>query len=184
MKMNYKSLATLSLGVVALALPLAASAQMIETESNNTFATGNLIPAGLFIPSGAVTVDGTRVTDDVDYFRLDLNAGDWLTVLVATKPGDPDDSLLGIFAPDGTLYDSDDDDGPGFNSAWSGIIPTTGRWGLAVSSFGDDDFNGTDGVDEFTYKMSVGLNAVPEPASLAVLGLGAVGLLRRRARKA
>lgn len=168
------------LGVVAQAVPLN------ESESNNTLPSANFVAAA-FYPFGAVAVDGSLAAGDVDYYTFDLIAGD--NVAVATfdfsgngEPSDPDslDTLLGIFAPDSTLFDSDDDDNISFLSAYQFTVPTTGRWGVAVGGFGDENFDGTGSDEVGDYKLVFAINAIPEPSTIALLALGALTLFRRR----
>ncbi len=63
-----------------------------------------------------------------------------------------------------------------FSGAWTGVTS-----GLGINNFGtySGSFDG-----QGNYSISITGAPVPEPASMVALSLGAVGLLRRRARKA
>lgn len=173
--------------VCALATVAAAQTPFVETEDNGTLASANFVAAAMY-PFGGVAIDGTLAQGgDVDYYAFDLTAGD--SVAVATfdfsgngEVGDPDslDTLLGVFAPDGTLFGVDDDDNISLLSAFQMVVPTTGRWSVAVTGFGDDDFNGTGSSEFGDYKLSFVINPVPEPATLVMLAAGSMVFLRRR----
>lgn len=185
--MNHKIVLTTALLVVSAAG--VANAQPVnEAEPNDTTGTAQFIPASNF-PTGAVTITGTlapgggdTTPDGIDFYSFDFTSGSLVTGSVFDfTPDIPDDndSLLGVFAPDGTLFDFDDDDGPGLLSSISFITTSTGRWSFAVSGFGDSDFNG-DGHDEnFDYAFVVSV-VIPTPGSAALLGLGGLAMLRRR----
>ena len=51
-------------------------------------------------------------------------------------------SMLGIYAPDGSLLTLDEDSGPGLLSAVHFFAPQTGIYTVAVTGFGDWDFDG------------------------------------------
>ncbi len=72
----------------------------------------------------------------------------------STGAGTLDDPLLGVFASDCTSLNSDDDGGEGTNSRVRLLIPSDGVIVLAVTQFGDDNFDGT-GEDSGSYQISV-----------------------------
>lgn len=169
-------------GATLLAAPAASFAQYFETEANNTFATGNFFSRGLFPPDGAIAIDGHIEPGDVDFFRVDLLAGDWVSLFVATRDPSSEDTVLGIFAPDGSLFDFNDD-AFGLNSAWTGTITEDGVWGFAVTGFPDFDFVGRHDFS-FDYKLTIGLNpVVPEPATMTAVAAGLAALALRRRKK-
>jgi hypothetical protein len=66
----------------------------------------------------------------------------------------------------------------GFGAALQVPIPTDGKYYLAVTGFLDDGFAGAHS-EVGAYAMLVGLAAVPEPSSLALLALAVPSLVRR-----
>ena len=171
---------------VALTLGCASSAfagGFLEVEPNDTFATAQTFGGDPFDLNGTFQVLGELGTNDVDFYAVDLVAGYYYRASVFDyTPGDPfdNDSFLGVFAPDGTLFDTDDDDGPGFMSSYDFIAPETGTWAFAVTGFGDTDFDGSHG-ENFEYTL-VFSRVVPAPGALALLGIA--GLAARRRRRA
>jgi hypothetical protein len=70
----------------------------------------------------------------------------------------------------------------GYASALRALIPVDGSYYLAVTGYGDEGFEGAH--SEFgAYALLVGVAAVPEPASLALLTLAAVRPMFRRRRR-
>ncbi|MEK6644598.1 MAG: PEP-CTERM sorting domain-containing protein [Planctomycetota bacterium] len=134
---------------------------------------------------------------DVDYYSISLPAGCWVTGI--TTPVDP-----AFFTPDTTFaaYDNagneivwNDDAGTNSSgnafggSAWRFETTYSGIYYVAVSGYADgvlnatpmdglDDFTGGPHVEQGTYGLTI--SVFPEPSSLALIGLGAVALLRRR----
>jgi hypothetical protein len=172
------------MSAVALAAGTA-SAALVEVESNNTLATANVVPGAVFAVSGGFAFDGSIVPDDVDYITLGttLNAGDFLVASVfenfVTIP--TADSMLALFNSAGTEIEFDDDDGPAALSSFGVIIPATGVYTLAITGYNDRNFDGLTHPEDFDYKLIVGVNRIPEPATLGLLAGAAVLGLRRRA---
>lgn len=162
------------LSVTAFSQPLP------EVEPNDTFGTAQILPADFFDDFGAGAIEGFLAADDVDFYMYPLSAGTFATASVFDfTPGAPfdNDSVLGVFSPDGTLFDSDDDGGPGFMSAIAWVADVSGLWAVAVSGFGDiPDFDGGHN-EEFDYQLVL---SIPEPASLGLLLVGLGFLIRRR----
>lgn len=177
----------LKISMAVLALTAVSSYGAItEVEANNTFATAQGIPVGTYVPDGGFAVDGFLGAGDVDYYSVFLNAGDYIGVAIFDfTPGDSDsggindnDSYLGIFDPGGGLFEVDDDDGPGFLSATHIFIPVAGLWRIAVTGFGDPNFDGIGHDESFRYLLD--FSHVPEPTTIGLLLAGAALLRRRR----
>lgn len=165
------------ISLLGTVLPCALATPINESEPNDTFATAQVLPADFFLPYGAGAVEALLADDDVDFFRVGLPADVLVTASVFDfTPADPfdNDSLLGIFRPDGTLFDTDDDGGPGYLSAYAFFPDTAGLWGFAVTGYGDTGFIG-DHDENFAYRLVL---SIPEPVTFMLL-LGAL-LLRRR----
>lgn len=176
MKKLIATTAILALSVAAFADPQ----PLLEWEPNDTVADANFIDE-MYYPYGGVAVDGDLAPGDIDFFSVDVGSGWLVTASVFDfTPAEPfdNDSLLGVFAPDGTLVDSDDDDGPGFLSSIHFFTDQPGTWTIAVTGFGDENFIG-EHEEDFGYKLVLGIN-IPEPASLSLLLLGFAGVVRRR----
>lgn len=166
--------------LVALAsLTSAAIATPInEIEPNDSFAGAQVLPAGFFDPYGAGAVEAVLGMGDVDFFKVALPDATLVTASVFDfTPADPNDndSFLGVFRPDGTLFATDDDSGPGFLSSLAFVSDEAGMWGFAVTGFGDTTFIG-EHEENFAYRLVL---SIPEPASALALALGSL-LLRRR----
>ena len=93
--------------------------------------------------------------------------------------GDPTPNSFGTLA-NGSLYGN-----------WGGITTTAGYLGVKFEINGNDHFGwvhvtwdpntSTATIDQYAYQGVAGASArVPEPSSLVMLGLGALGLARRR----
>jgi hypothetical protein len=132
-----------------------------ETEGNNSLATANPLPAE------AGVVGGTLGVGDVDYFKIDLEAGDRLAVsvfdlktgLFQVASGERNDTQLGLFTPAGALASggTNDDGGPGMMSNLLFTVPAGqgGTWKVALSGFGDTAFTGAHKEGPFSYLLVV-----------------------------
>lgn len=186
--MNSFSLRSLSLLVVASAA-VAAQANLIN---NGSFETGDLTGWNVTSPDGFLFVDtGFSSEGNFAVFFGDLQAsgGGSITQSIATVPGQKytfsydfagdGDTPSGFEAKFGTTtvfsvtnpaFDLD------YITQSYTVTATSALTVVSFAGYDDDFFINLDNV-------SVTAQAVPEPASLAALGLGAVAVLRRR-RKA
>ncbi len=154
---------------------------LMEIEPNDSFGGAQVLPDDFFEPFGAGAVEGFLGADDVDFFKVHLPAGELITASIfdyTPDDGFDNDSILGVFDPAGTLFDFDDDDGPGFLSSIHFFTPEgeEGDWAFAVSGFGDDDFDGSHG-EEFQYRLVL---SIPEPATFGLMLVGAALVARKR----
>lgn len=164
--------------VVGMLSTAALAGGIMEVEPNDSFGGAQVLPDDFFEPFGAGSVEGFLGADDVDFFKVDLVAGVLATASIfdyTPEDGFDNDSILGVFDPGGTLFDFDDDDGPGFLSSIHFFPPVSGEWAFAVSGFGDDDFDGSHG-EEFQYRLVV----TPEPSAFGLLLVGAALVARKR----
>jgi hypothetical protein len=156
------------------------SGPLEEVEPNDSFGGAQILPGDFFDLYGAGAVEGFLGEGDVDFYKVSLPADVLVTASVfdfTPEEGFDNDSLLGVFSPDGLLFDEDDDDGPGFLSSIHFFPDVAGVWAFAVTGFGDDDYNG-DGHDEmFDYRLVL---SIPEPASFGLLLVGAAFVLGRK----
>ncbi|MFY9233472.1 MAG: PEP-CTERM sorting domain-containing protein [Fimbriimonadaceae bacterium] len=151
---------------------------LFETESNNDFASANLIARGTspWSDIGIMRLGGTG--GDIDFFKISLEVGE--TIMVMTTPMevefDTPDTMLGIFDFSGALVAFNDDAG-GLGSAVRYTATSTEDHYIGVTGFPDGDFVG-DHAQVGDYVLLVGV--VPEPATMTALALGGAFLLRRR----
>jgi hypothetical protein len=173
-------------------LPVFAGSPIPEIEPNNTYGSAQLIARSLFNLTGSVSIKGSVVAGDVDYFQIPLLAGDFLAAQLVILPGSLSTaSALGLYdgAANLVAYDLF------APNVLAGYVTSDGNWRIAVSGYpdvgsvflGDDGipFNGTH-TQNYNYLLTLSLIPVPEPGSLLALGTGIVGLLgvavrRRRA---
>jgi len=149
-----------------VALPAAASA-LAESEPNDLPAQADPVAGGLlsaaYPPAGAgALVDATLAPGDVDFFSLELVAGELVTLAVLTPDGGAfADPALRLFEPNGGAAATDDDSGPGFLPALRLRASASGTWRVAVSGFGDDDFDGAGHAESVAYRLVVSVVAAP-----------------------
>jgi hypothetical protein len=146
-----------------------------------------------FTYAKTTTLDDTGY--DVDFFSIYLNAGQTLTVTttpmstttpMATKYTTPD-TLLSVYTSAGVQEVMDDDSFTGSGSMVYYEAATSGTYYIGVTGKGDTDFNGyIDPANTTAHGISgkyvLGINLVPEPASLAILAVAGIGAMLRKRR--
>lgn len=167
---------SLVVGIIgAAALAGVASADFyIEEESNDSLATANDI--GSYSPPGdAFVVDGAiSPSTDQDWFAFSVAGPSQIRIAIYGRPNSnpPADSFLELFDSAGNLIAFDDDSNINLFSSLEYNSTAGGTFYVRVTSF--------QGATSFEYKMIGGLNIVPAPASLAMLGLAGMAMGRRR----
>jgi hypothetical protein len=140
--------------LLCLALP-AAAAVVAESEPNGRGApdpvpaTG-LAPFASVYPNGSVLVTGTLAPGDVDFYSLQLSAGQLLLVGVFdANGGELSDARVGAFFeapstndPNDAPEAENDDGGPGFLSRLAVPIAQSGSWKIGVTGFRDVAYTG------------------------------------------
>ena len=137
----------------------------------------------------------TQSAGQVSWFVFDYDGGDLTIDTIGSDVPDPaggtfvNDTELGLYDANGLLVTTDDDgadtgaQGESQIDLFVGDIPA-GTYYLAVGTFNtvfNDNFDVTsDSADTGTIVVNGISTAVPEPTSLALLGLGGLALIRRR----
>jgi hypothetical protein len=137
-------------------------------DDNDTAADADSVPPGggpfvVLAPGEVAVVTGDVSPGDVDYYEVEVPAGRTLAAAVWDEDaGAFDDPVLGLFDGAGLDLGSDDDEGPGLDSAVASTPAGAGsRLRLAVSGYGDALFDGSHDED-LTYELVVALG--PEAA--------------------
>jgi hypothetical protein len=148
-----------------LLLASASSAAVSEVEGNNVLAAANaLTPVG-----GGLLVEGALQPGDVDFYSFSVSAGDFVTLAVVDSGrGSHADPALRVFDASNAVVATDDDSGPGFLPSLRLIVPSGGggTWKVAVTGFGDADFDGSGHSEDFDYELVIGAEppAFAEPS--------------------
>ena len=167
---------SLCMGIVGVsALAGVASADFyIESEPNNSLATANNVGSYSY-PGDAFLVDGSiSPATDQDWFCFTVSDASQIRIAIYGRPNSnpPADSYLELFDAGGTLLAFDDDSNINLFSSLEYNSAAGGTFYIRVTSF--------QGGTAFDYKMITGLNIVPAPASMAMLGLAGLAMGRRR----
>jgi hypothetical protein len=118
-------------------------------------------PPPITIEHGAdgAVFSGRLLPGAVDRFFIKLHEGDVLEAAVYDDAlGEFNDPMLGVFRPsDATMPAAQNDDGgPGYLPRLSVRADESGLWTVAVTGFGDADFDGSGHVEDFGYRLVVG----------------------------
>jgi hypothetical protein len=177
-------------GATAVLAASVASAQPVqEIEPNNTFGTANFIPASAY-PAGAFAFDGSIGPGDVDWIRFTLDGAPAFIIDAATfgipNSATGDNQIILVANNQTTILAFDDDSGVGLFSAFEVTVPA-GSYYLGVTGYNDLGLpnvhlpNGSH-TETFQYKLTVGINPIPAPGSIALLGVALVTATRRHRR--
>lgn len=171
----YSLLAIAGLAIV----PVAQATVILETEVNNNALSSNVLPT-FDAPGDSVLIDGGIVPDDVDFFRITVTGP---AQIVASSFGRPNsssgDTMLALFDSNGVELAFDDDSGVNLYSSLEATVPA-GTYFLAITGFGDRNFDGLGHDENLLYKLIVGANVIPTPGTLALAGIGGLMIARRR----
>jgi hypothetical protein len=165
-----------------------------EVEPNGTVAEAiaNNHVGTYMAPGDGTSIEGYLDSGDVDWYAFAVDNDAYVGAAAFDPQGVGADAQFQLVDASGTIIEWDDDDGIGLMPSLEANIPA-GTYLLGVSAYADvtsstgltELFDGIDNLTggptdaNFTYKVSIISNVVPEPSSLALLALGGL-LLRRR----
>jgi len=165
-----------------------------------------------YIMGGAEQINGNLRRDDVDWYSFDVgSAATYVDIFTYQRRNSGVDTEIGVFAADGMLVASDDDDGRGLRSALSfgagsgtslgggnaitgtgqdGAMLGAGQYFVSVSRFNtifDDDFDvdapTRNARDRYGITIKTDVAPVPLPAALPLMGFAIAGLGALGARR-
>lgn len=181
--------------IVACASVASAAMQPLwtEVEPNDTIAAAiaNNFIGNASAPGGGSSIEGYLHSGNVDWYAFSVDNSAYIGAAGFDNAGVGADAQFQLINAAGTIIEWDDDDGIGLMPSLEANVPA-GTYLLGVSAYADvtsstgmtqlfdgvDNLSGGPTVADFSYKISIVTNVVPEPASLALLVLGA--LIRRR----
>lgn len=110
---------------------LSRAAQVVEEEPNDTRETAQTVAVG-------VVVDADVPVSDVDWFRVDVSAQDFVTISTSARDASLTDTVIDVYALDGTTPLASDDDGGMalFSAVRSLAAPVDGTILVRVTRFG------------------------------------------------
>ena len=155
--------------VLALAVLLAvaspATAAVSEAEGNGSLAAAN----ALTLAGGGLLVEAQLAAGDVDFYSFPVSDGDFVTLsVIEAGDGAFHDAQIRLYDASDAVVAQDDDSGPGFLPALRVRVPAGGggTWKVAVTGFGDADFDGVGHGEDFAYQLVIGAEppAFSEPS--------------------
>ncbi len=140
--------------VALLSAASLATAAVSESEANGSLATAN----ALTLSGGGRLVSAALTPGDVDFYAVPVNAGDFVTLsVIEAGHGAFHDAQLRVYAASNAIVAQDDDSGTGFLPALRLRVPSGGggTWKVAVTGFGDTDFDGGNHSEDFPYELVI-----------------------------
>ena len=166
-----------------------------EVEPNSTIATAlaNNNLGTSTAPGDGASVEGFLDSGDVDWYAFSVADDAYIGAAAFDNLGVGADAQFQLIDTSGSILAFDDDDGIGFMPSLDANI-SAGTYLLGVSAFADvtsatgltELFDGIDNLTggptdaDFSYKISLVTNVVPEPAAMTLLLIGAGILVIRR----
>lgn len=119
--------------------------------SNNTQHTATIISLPFSSANPKLFTEIDPAGADVDFYRIEVGAGDALVAEIVSSSLDTVMILLDVY---GNVIAQDDDGGAGVLSRIATFVPSAGKYYLGVSTFPDTDFTG-DGEGAGRYVLNV-----------------------------